>query len=344
MCGLFVALAALRLYAREHEQHLVQEYGQAMATMAANRAIDATLNHDLVSLQVILQDITDNPRALVASIKDVENHLLVQAGNTKALAQAVSPYTFQADIPLQDAVAGTVSVTLEGAMADARVLFYGVAGVSTLLMLMAVVSLAQMPAPLILRPVKPQRAALPQPEPQAPSSESAALFTAYLELRLVNLAVLQQQLSGDRIVQVLTRLEKSIVQILKLYPGRCRTAPTEGRAEGVYRLEFTRPHSPLEAQQAAIRFASLALALNQHSQFQWVMQAVVADTAQGVAQCALNHRPAGVYGVFEQGFSSYWDDVIFYQEAEGIVQCLGFVPPLDDDLLAQQEALEKRLG
>ena len=67
-----------------------------LANLAAKRAVDATLNHDLVSLQqVVLQDVVDNPRTLLASIHDVENNLLVQAGSTQA-SPTLPPRSFSA--------------------------------------------------------------------------------------------------------------------------------------------------------------------------------------------------------------------------------------------------------
>ena len=84
LVGLLSCAAVLRTVERAQEQVLIADYGQSLANLAAKRAVDATLNHDLVSLQVVLQDVVDNPRTLLASIHDVENNLLVQAGSTQA--------------------------------------------------------------------------------------------------------------------------------------------------------------------------------------------------------------------------------------------------------------------
>ncbi len=342
LCGLLLAVFALRHYETQHEQKLVEEYGQAMASMAASRAIDATLNHDLVSLQVILQDIADNPRALLASINDVENNLLVQAGDSKALAKAHAPKAFVADIPVHDSVAGFVTVNLETAMDDFGVIFYGFVGVSTVLMLIALLSLRDMTGPFLLADERIDR---PLAAPvQTDTTAKPSVFSSYLELRLSNLALLKQQLSGDRVVHVLTRLEKSIAQTLKLYPGRCRTAPADGREQAVYRLEFSSAHHAFDAQAQALYFASLVLALNKYAKFNFVLQAVIGENQDSVVAATYPAHSSALYCVLPEGVDSAWDDLIFYNEVEGALQWVGFVPPLDDEMAERQAELEKLLG
>jgi len=91
-----------------------RQYGQALSNLAARQAVDATLNHDLVSLQVLLSDIADNGRVIGATIHNVENRLLVQGGHnptkTPVLRELRRSYTTV--IALHDSVAGYVTVTL----------------------------------------------------------------------------------------------------------------------------------------------------------------------------------------------------------------------------------------
>ena len=94
-----------------HNQNTSTHYGNALAKMAANRATDATLNHDLVSLQVILKDVVANPNTTLATIHDVENNLLVQAG--EHFSHTNKTLTFNAPIVVHDSIAGYVSVTIE---------------------------------------------------------------------------------------------------------------------------------------------------------------------------------------------------------------------------------------
>ena len=113
--GLLVGLiAASALYSHQQQQLLEsqdQDYGRALSTLAARQAVDATLNHDLVSLQVILRDIASNGRVVNATIHDVENRLLVQAGDS-ASPGSLGLRNFSAPVTFHDSVAGHVTITL----------------------------------------------------------------------------------------------------------------------------------------------------------------------------------------------------------------------------------------
>lgn len=92
-------------------KQLAKHYGNALAHMAAQQATDASFNHDLVRLQVILQDVVENPNTITAAIYDAENALLVQAGDAKAATQ--HNQTFSAPIILHESIAGYLSVSLQ---------------------------------------------------------------------------------------------------------------------------------------------------------------------------------------------------------------------------------------
>ncbi len=96
------------------QENYSRQYGQAMANLAARQAVDATLNHDLVSLQVLLSDIADNGRVIGATIHNVENQLLVQGGHspTKTPVPRELRRSYTSVIALHDSVAGYVTVTL----------------------------------------------------------------------------------------------------------------------------------------------------------------------------------------------------------------------------------------
>jgi len=96
------------------QENYSRQYGQALANLAARQAVDATLNHDLVSLQVLLSDIADNGRVIGATIHNVENRLLVQGGHspTKAPVPRELRRSYTSVIALHDSVAGYVTVTL----------------------------------------------------------------------------------------------------------------------------------------------------------------------------------------------------------------------------------------
>jgi len=96
-----------------NERNWTYEYGQALANLSAHRALDSTLNHDLVSLQVILSDVAENPSVINATIHDVENNLLVQAGRRNANPGSNHFGNFSAPITLHNSIAGYVTITLD---------------------------------------------------------------------------------------------------------------------------------------------------------------------------------------------------------------------------------------
>lgn len=315
-----------------------------MASMAASRAIDATLNHDLISLQVILQDIANNPRALLTTIHDVENNLLVQAGDTKALAHARSTKAYAAVIPIHDAVAGYVTVNMDTQLDSVGAVIYAFVGVSVILILVALLALQEMNGPLFLPP-EPSLPAADSPAQAPPVDEpEPPVYIAHLHLRLVNLALLKQQLSGEILQQLFTRLEQSLVYLLKLYPGRCRTTSANGRAQGIYHLEFSSTEKAIAANFQAICCAHLAIVVNQQPKFKFLLQAVIGADEAAVVAAEYAQDQSAIYCLTPEGLDEEWDDLIFYNEQAGGLQCSGFVPPLDDEMLEKQESLARLLG
>jgi len=98
----------------QKQERYQQQYGQALADLGARQAVDATLNHDLVSLQVLLSDIAANGGVIGATIHNVENRLLVQGGHkpSQSVVDTQLRRSFTAVISLHDSIAGYVTVTL----------------------------------------------------------------------------------------------------------------------------------------------------------------------------------------------------------------------------------------
>jgi hypothetical protein len=359
LVGLLLTALALRLYQDRQEQLLLADYGQAMASMAASRAVDATLNHDLVSLQVILQDAVNNPRALLASIHDVENNLLVQAGDTKSLAQAHR--SFSAPIPLQDAVAGYVTVHLQGRMPESAALFYSFVGLATLLFMAVLLSMSQWRGPVFVRVEK----ALPEEVPEAAASEAPALVApqrqqAYLCWRFENLALLRQQISAERLQHILAQVERSLAQVASVC-GASRWQPEEPQA-GEYwlRCETTaeqsqdnndpaEPNQQLENAEIAAFYAAVVCAdllnqLNRHEKITPVFYSRVAATPEEVLEAQWECDKTRIYCVPPGVLSALWEDVFFFNEVPGGLLFQGFVPPLDDQVAEQLLQLQARLG
>lgn len=228
------AVIATGLQLRTQAQTLTQQdehYGQALAALAARQAVDATLNHDLVSLQVILRDIAENPRIENATIHDVENRLLVQAGSTPNLNANPDTLNFSAPITFHNSVAGYVTLSLEKPN-------HGTVAPTTLslglMVLVALLILGIRPAThLSTTATEPadNNTDAPQPAKLAGSLPIANLkpmmsdmptqkHTVELNLHLKNLSDLQRQLSSPLLTQLLDTLEQQVKGVCALYKGQ----------------------------------------------------------------------------------------------------------------------------
>ena len=113
---LTLCVTAYLLNKNQHFQHryLAESFGQVMITMAAQQAMDATLNHDYLSLQILLEDITQHTPIINAAIYDVENTLIVQAGETgNSIKERI--HHINAPIALHDTVSGYIVLAIDTA-------------------------------------------------------------------------------------------------------------------------------------------------------------------------------------------------------------------------------------
>ncbi|SMF59017.1 hypothetical protein SAMN02745866_03812 [Alteromonadaceae bacterium Bs31] len=229
LIGIVLTLMLTIPNVQQRQNQQAQHYGQALASMAASQAIDASFNHDLVRLQVILEDVMKNPATQLATIHDVENKLLVQAGDSRT--KAGEAYT--APIVLHDSIAGYVSVSLSPKPS--------IAGNNTrlfaaLLALVLALLAWELHRSGSIKLEPKHQAASPLGEEQDPFVEQEPEDDwpkVYSIIHLKNLKVLQQQLNGENLRLTLGQVEQTIADVLALYNG----ASFE-RENDQYRLTF----------------------------------------------------------------------------------------------------------
>lgn len=341
LVGLLSCAAVLRTVERAQEQVLIADYGQSLANLAAKRAVDATLNHDLVSLQVVLQDVVENPRTLLASIHDVENNLLVQAGSTQALTHAAALRSFSAPIPLQDSIAGFVTVNIESQMPEIKALYLSFAAVCSLLVIVALLSLFNRPGPLISiehkakeKPAAKPGSASSEPTPalDEPAQAPAPVYTAYLRWQWHNLATLRQQISAERLEQLFNRLELILVEAVKITGIQCQTRRNQGRQNGEYWLTYSSGESILVAYYQLMVCAHLIHQLVQEEKLKLVVSSTLSSSDQHSSVPSAQLSSGQIVCLLPEGIDEEWDDWIYYNEVPNGLQLMGFVPPLDDDI------------
>lgn len=226
--GGFLALCAVSLAllpkANKTSEDFIANYGHALSAMAAKQAVDASFNHDLVRLQVILQDVTANPHAVLATIHDVENNLLVQAGDTRRLNSLRKSFT--SPINLHDSIYGYVSVTIDGGDWSLSSSHSLLAALSALFLCLCGWSFYRSDA--ISWP--PSEASTDTPPDrddtrEQPEAERVTIVPAppqemvYAAIHIKNLHVLRNQLNGQSFRDTITRLEKIMSDVMALYGG-----------------------------------------------------------------------------------------------------------------------------
>lgn len=221
LSGIILCLMLMLPRSEQLNETQTQNYGNALATLAAHQAIDAAFNHDLVRLQVILSDIMENPHAQLATIHDVENNLLVQAGDSRSISAQLQ--TFTAPIVLHDSIAGYLSVTIDSQPVlgtSTRILF----GVVILCLLALLVTELRKQSsfefeftpPGIVNKREQEDASNPNQGHMIDPDDSTKVYSI---IHLKNLAVLQQQLNGENFRKTLGELEQVISDVLALYNG-----------------------------------------------------------------------------------------------------------------------------
>ncbi|GAB3097407.1 hypothetical protein G8770_15670 [Aestuariicella hydrocarbonica] len=232
-------LLSASLLQQQHHQRLeirTLQYGNALATLGASQATDATLNHDLVSLQVTVSDIARNPDVLSATIHDVENRLLVQAGDSPNAGDYVNrDYgSYSAPITLQDSVAGYLTVII-----DKQTLYeeqddtwlMALLGLAGAMLVMSVLNLRQTPTE---SPADPENQEAPLTSPPARDNQLPTRSMSIhddvdvnLTLRCLNWPTLKQQLSATLRQQLFDDLQRHLSGINALYNGRILFADHE---------------------------------------------------------------------------------------------------------------------
>lgn len=196
-------------YSQRNQEVYLAHFGQTLASHAARQAVNPTLNQDLISLQVILQELTRHPHIAGATIHNIEHQLLVQSG-----VSADDSVSHSAPIALHNDVAGYLRIaTAPPSVSPQDWRFFGF---WSLLVLLA------MAAPWAPGAINRRRnpVAETNEEVELPETPQGDPVTVRLALEIRNLPLLHQQLNLDSFSQLMARLEEQLQGILTLYGGR----------------------------------------------------------------------------------------------------------------------------
>lgn len=238
LLGLLLAIFVVGKRADQQTARLFEEYGDALATLTAQRAIDSVVTGDLVSLHAVLQDVIAQERAVFASAHGVDGALLVQAGEP---FQSGPTAQFAATIPLQEDRAGRINVTLDRDFQGDQLLRWSMIGTGALLALMAVLALYesyghfwQLRTKSLARrtgdttdPSSARHEADVEADELGTNRDTSPIVSSndhaarcVLTLSVLNSGTLEQTISGELFEGVIAAFEHKLKHVVSLYGGK----------------------------------------------------------------------------------------------------------------------------
>jgi uncharacterized membrane protein affecting hemolysin expression len=224
MISLGILLLTSYLFSQQQQNTasgFIDQYGESIAKLTADRVASSTLNQDAISLQAIAQNISNQSIATSVVIYTIDNTILAQANDTNtSIQQTISHFT--SPIVSSNNIIGSVTIGISPAL----FLIPPQLPITLILSILLVTCLAityyknqrQLQIPFINKPVE-------ESEPTSildtntDLDNSAPSTTILLTLKIQNLGILYQQLNGESRKQQLKQLEKSINHALTLYNG-----------------------------------------------------------------------------------------------------------------------------
>ena len=349
---------------QQKNRELLHEFGSALAQLAAKDVVDASISHDLVSMHAVMQEVQAQPRVLMAAVHDLEQTLLVQAGQPQV---SVDTQAFSAPIPLHDSIAGHVTITLNSEFPGESAVRWALTGTALLLLLLVALALYDTRGEAWeLRPVSlPRRAASrteavdseddwrPEIDEAAHDWQSvpadgfdaadvnawedepveAVLRHSDLVLAIPNRQRLEQQLNGEMFAELVQRFDSALDDVLALYGGVRVGAPTKA---GIYCIRFTSSESASEAAFRAVCSAHLIYELNRHQRIRFQ---VVAEVCHPEFDVKLAVSDSGIF------IQTALLDTLLQARVDTLpvddhrVSLAGFKPPFSSLLERQQEQL-----
>ncbi len=212
------------------QQHILfDDYGDSLSHLMADQLAVVMSNHNLIGLQSLLKEMTQYKDISNATVYDVDNTIIVQAGNLSNQGRDNNKIITSA-ITLDNALLGSLTVTVNNRV-NLPISLITLLLISTLL-------------PTILLFFKTPIVALAnrdhlhiKPEVKSPPSKTSAPGQSVLVLHIHTLDKLFQQLNAEARQQQFLQFQDRLKKLLTLYSGDYLSASRDGLIIGFNNTE-----------------------------------------------------------------------------------------------------------
>ena len=166
--------------------------------------------NNLIGIQALLRDFSEQNKVLKVTVYDVDNRILVQAG--RIMAEQDNTKDFTHPINLDQTLLGSVTISLDMNTSQTGLipLYFLVA----LLLTLALTATSFTIPSLSLPPNLTAR------DIEATNAATVETASSFLSIKLLNIEKLYQQLNAQTRQQELEKLQTAIHAVLKLYSGK----------------------------------------------------------------------------------------------------------------------------
>lgn len=199
-----------------------------LAKATAARSSDAAFHQDLIGMRAIVQDTTQYTNIRIATVHDVENKLLVQAGEFPYFKHK-DDQSFTSPIIQHDNIAGYVTVIIAvPSMFPVEILtfLYALIAITTI---SAIISISRSGC-IVCRWSKAQvKESLhakfsnyipPEPSQKStPHTQPVTLYSAFSLVHIKNIQTIKQQLNGENFRNTLKIMDDTVEDVMSLYGG-----------------------------------------------------------------------------------------------------------------------------
>lgn len=229
-CALGLIFSSLTLYisGTRNAENVTNNYGSMLAKATAARSADAAFHQDLIGMRAVLQDATQYSNVRIATVHDVENKLLVQAGDFPYFKHKYDQ-SFTSPITQYDNIAGYVTVIIAVPPifpVNILTLLYVFIAITLTSAIISISRSGSIACHWSKEQVKESLHAKfssyipPESSPTITTNASpTTTFSAFTLVHITNIKTIKQQLNGENFRNTLKIMDDIVEDVMSLYGG-----------------------------------------------------------------------------------------------------------------------------